>query len=1041
MITQINNKAAKDLDISSFAGFNETEVKQLQKSFDDLFATMGKGKNSAAVISNGIDTIIKSLGTLSGPKLESLRRIAEKTLDQTKKSLDDAKAADKKATDEAKRNLKARQDDLEKFERQMTQTFNPAKFSEYEVLIKKAFSKPQSKESLVEELVAIKKQAQEAGEAFSEFVDKEVEVQRKGGGNIFGISFEGMNQVLASQIENSISSALSLVNQALTSGVGREDAVAIGQQIGSTIGATIGAAVTGGSAAGASAGSFIGSIIGQVDGTIVASFGKDSSGTKARKAVDKYFADLFNGDRLTVVVEGELKKISDLQFQGNENLTAGITPELDTIGMAFEEMLGVTEEYSGRIASVLLGNIGDSLSNLQALVMATGKSFEDFGNVMFEAFFKGSISLEELVNGLEELEKIFEIGIPDKLGDIDGAIERFKNALEGAESPRVLFNTLRGIGQEAKEAGKSLEDIAPKLAAAFGIGAENVTKFIEAMRKSGLDSIDAFLAAGNEKLASFALNVKEIAAGGDPTHTAVTAPQNSITSAPNFTPTPSAPTKKASSGLSDAQKRLQDLQQQTIKLVTASDSYAKIMDKVTAKTINAKNAGNQINELYREQFKVLDKVQKAQDAYDKALSSGKKGEALGKLAKQLNEAELAADKFAKSLEKSTRVDLSGITALIRDANTLGTVMGTIGITSEDSMDVLVQGFLRGKLSLSEFNEKMAQTKDLLGQGIPGAVGAVAQAFSNLQKDGTKGGIFSVDDFKDIFAEEEELFKQVSGPERQKQLKILTDSFNEARDALQSGLGNGASADEVKKLNNNFQDAQKSLSDFNSTEVKAGLEDLRAELKKTFDPQQVDILFKGMAESGLSTFDEFKNAGNDVVAGILGSLQNLGFQFAETTQSNTKNLLDEYDKANKAANDGKDILDLQLKTLGDILTQAKGLPSTYSDSNEALSKLQSPFTKLSSDFDTLLQQMTTFKTTSYDKKIILNVELKPKDSQVQSILDLYVNNGGGSSNANTGSPGLTQKQQTRLTFLQRKVEKGTASKGDKAEIKRLQGMAA
>ena len=109
--------------------------------------------------------------------------------------------------------------------------------------------------------------------------------------------------------------------------------------------------------------------------------------------------------------------------------------------------------------------------------------------------------------------------------------------------------------------------------------------------------------------------------------------------------------------------------------------------------------------------------------------------------------------------------------LIRSQNTLGLVARQIGVSLEKNVDILVKGFLQGRLSIKQVNDEINKTKELLGPGIPNSVGAVTDAFQNLIDAGTKGGQFSVDAFTDIFAEFREKFNKEGSAFRETQQTV------------------------------------------------------------------------------------------------------------------------------------------------------------------------------------------------------------------------------------------------------------------------------
>lgn len=895
-------------------------------------------------------------------------------------------------------------------------------------------------------------------------------------GGFFGFDIGESSKELADALSSSISQALSLASKAVEGGVGREDAAAIGSAIGTVIGAAIGSYF---GPAGTAAGAGVGSVAGGIFGQIAAQFGKDGAGTQARKAVDKWFGELFDADRLTVIVDGQLTRIRDLVFNqagrdrgglggasigggaasGNNALTipgalagglgsnqnnfnseqnaaflnqqaAQIQGSFNAVGAAMEQLLGVTDELAGQIGQTLANNIGANLENLQVLIQSTGKTFQEFGDALFQSFFNGNLSLEELLLNMASLNDLFTAGLPG-VGQVAAAVDNFNIALQDGKGSRVLIDSLRDIGAETQELGKDLGAAAQSIAAGLGLGAEKVTLLLQAMKLAGINSIQELVDASNIKLATLAGNIKQVTAGGDPTNTPISDPTAGITPASNFGDATRAALSRGGSGSSartatqskaeqERKRALEALRSETLKTVTASTAYAKILDQLNAGTITAKKAGDELQKLYQTEFKVLKTLREAQEAYNKALEKGVKGKELADLAAGLKRAETAAGKLTDKLNPKTGkfIDLSGLNNIILDLNSLGVVTRAVGGSIEQTVDTLVQGFLRGKLSIEEVNKQITATKDILGKGIPGAIGAVDAAFANLQKGGNKGGLFSVDAFRDIFTEFEELFGKNAGPARQKQFKILTDSYNAARDALQQGIDAGDTPERIADLQKAFRNADASLQDFNKTVPKAGLEDLREQLKKTFSGKDVDAFFRALQESGLSTFDEFANAGNEAVIGILGNLKDLGFSFAAETDANITRINTTLDAAIVKQAEGLDLLKAELTTISTFINTAAGLPAFITGLND-------PLKQVAEQFGNLLVDMALLTGRDHNVDVILNVRTRAADQATQDILDRTFGDGTGTSDGGSEGPGtghkLNKKQRAEFDLLRRKAK--------------------
>lgn len=253
-------------------------------------------------------------------------------------------------------------------------------------------------------------------------------------------------------------------------------------------------------------------------GNIVESiFGGEDAGTTARKAADKFFADAFDANRLQVIIDGQLKEISDLVFKGDSlfggdvdftdgtfsNFLASLPGEAQAafngVGLAFEELLGIGEDVGGQLAAVFANNVGGSLNNLQLLVQATGKSFEELKGFVVEAFLDGKISALEAQTALNGLAQVAQKGIPDAIGATVQAFDNLKGA--GVKGGRALIDALQDIGYEAKELGlKDFPALQAQLAASGKFTQQEIEQLFQALRDNGIDSIEELTSATNEQL-------------------------------------------------------------------------------------------------------------------------------------------------------------------------------------------------------------------------------------------------------------------------------------------------------------------------------------------------------------------------------------------------------------------------------------------------------------------------------------------------------------------------------------------------------------
>lgn len=727
------------------------------------------------------------------------------------------------------------------------------------------------------------------------------------------VQFDGIADETASVIGDSLITAFQTGLDLLATAIsgGQIDTGQLVSNLSSTVGTIIGASF--GGPAGAQIGQIAGSFVGTVVNGLIEHFNSDTPGTTARKAADKFFADVFDANRLAIVVGDQLKQVTDLVFKGDTpfggnadfasggfddfltTLPANVQAGLKGVGAAFEELLGIGEDVAGQLAAVIANNIGGELNNLQLLVEATGKSFDELHNAVVEAFLDGKLSIEEAQIALEGLQQVSEAGIPGAIGDIAQAFRNLQASAATGKGSRALVDAIRDIGIEAQEVGvRDLPTLANRLINVFGFSAQQVSQFFEAMKASGINSIQELANASTEVAIATAANFQAIQEGREPTATPVV-------SAATSTPSSGGGFSGGgvSRGKSDAQQKAEQrrkqqeqerkkLIQEALKLSQASEAYRKIIDDLNAGLLTQQTASAKLNEIYADTHSLLKQLKDAQDKYNAALQ---KGNATSAQAKAVIELQTALDKLSEKAKKiSESINLDFLKDFSNNLNIIGLAATELGISLEDTEEKIVNAFKAGKLSIAEANKELEKARDLLTAGIPGASGATKEAFENLLKGGVKGGAFSIDAFKDIFAEAQEKFLKGLSPARSQQFKDLTADFEGLKQALNDALSGGPQAGEsrsdfdarIERLTKRFQGARKALDDFYETVPKIGLEDLRTILLQDIDPNLVQEFFTALSDSGLNSFDDLANASDSAILGILNKLGELSFPFQETS---------------------------------------------------------------------------------------------------------------------------------------------------------------
>lgn len=221
----------------------------------------------------------------------------------------------------------------------------------------------------------------------------------------------------------------------------------------------------------------------------------DSASTTARKQVDKFFADILKPANLSLVINGQLKKVSDLVFSGNQkgglfaSLPEATQSAFSTVGQAFEGLLGIGTDVSTSLGNVFANNLGGSLNNLQILIATSGQSFETLKESVIDSFNTQKLSFLEAETALQGIRKVAEKGIPDGIGLTIEAFQNLENA--GVKGGAVSVDALKDLGSEAKELGlKTIPDLANNLQKSGRLNADSIKLLFDALSKYGVRSLE-----------------------------------------------------------------------------------------------------------------------------------------------------------------------------------------------------------------------------------------------------------------------------------------------------------------------------------------------------------------------------------------------------------------------------------------------------------------------------------------------------------------------------------------------------------------------
>jgi hypothetical protein len=850
-------------------------------------------------------------------------------------------------------------------------------------------------------------------------------------GAFFGFDLgESFNDATEAALAGQVQDFLAAAMQAGVDGFAREDVPQIAAGLGALIGGGLAAYFSGGNptitAAGAQAGAFIGSAF----APLLEPFGKDLDGTRQRKNIDRYFSDLFDEGRLSVVIQGQLTgaideatgeairsaqpqfaRIANLVFEGFTNfggdvefggedfsnyfntLSSSIQNSFNGIGIALGTLQGISAEQARLIGTALANNIGGSLQNLQVLVQQTGETFEDLSKAILKAFRDSQLTAEEAYNALVQLQNIYAEGIPGAIGDFEQAIDNLNTSLENNQPGQYALDSLRDIGSEGQEAAASFESVISSLGQTFNFTAQQQTRLFEALRLSGITSLQQLAKASDEQLITLLRNIQAIRENAE-------APLAAAPVLPSTAPS-GAGRSRGKNPAEIAADLLKKQREEARKLTQDSQEYLKIIEKINAGQLSNVQAGKEIKQINAEILQLI----KDRDATEKKLNAeldkGTKGNAktIAELSAALQKLEERLGKVKEKAAENKReykdLNISAVIPLIRSQNTLGLVARQIGVDLKTNVDILVKGFLQGRMSIKQVNDEINKTKELLGPGIPNSVGAVTDAFQNLIDAGTEGGSFSTDAFTDIFAEFREKFVKEGSAFQQAQRKILNDNLDSARQALLTAVGPEATEAARKALDL----AKKAVEDFKNTPVAPDLSDLRDQLRNSFNPEDVEKFFQALDESGLKSFEELEGASAEAIIGILGRLEELGFSFNETSEE-ARGVNEELRNAETAANAGLDPLQKAIDLVTSFNNAAGLLPPVFNSTTEAIGGMEGPLANIKDKIADTIELLGRLGGQTFTNDIVFNIRTTGEQGG-KGLVDLVFGDGSDAS-SDTGN---------------------------------------
>ena len=479
---------------------SKQEITKLAAAFEVLDKTVKESGLGQSQFAGALELVKKHLDAQNATLPETVTETKKTTSasEELKKKLQEL-ALQHNDTGEATSKAKEKLTEYEKAQKEVRETIShllgndglPALRLQFEQVFQDRYVK--APEYMAQQLESMADEALKAGASISAIKDAlekaanagsdTPKTKGSGGKPLAEILFpdlDGEAQGIAQQIISTITSALAQVGQAILSG----DVLHSSDwaNITSSMASSIADAVVPGTGP-------IADLL--VDSLFSAFSDSDSAGTKARKQADAFFADIFNADRLSVVIDGQLTRISDLVFKGNQDsgifsaLPAAAQQAYQGVGAAFESILGITSDLGVNVAAVLANNLGGSLNNLGVLLQTTGKSAEELGNAIVDSALNGEMSFLDAQSALDGVAKAMEKGIPDAVGAVSTAFDNLKAS--SAQGGRFSVDALRDIGHEALELhAHTIPEAIEALASTGKYTVEELEKFRKAAEAFGI---------------------------------------------------------------------------------------------------------------------------------------------------------------------------------------------------------------------------------------------------------------------------------------------------------------------------------------------------------------------------------------------------------------------------------------------------------------------------------------------------------------------------------------------------------------------------
>ena len=336
-------------------------------------------------------------------------------------------------------------------------------------------------------------------------------------GDLIGVGIsEGLDRALTDGLTNtlqglangeSIRSQLDQLGATAGAGIGGAIGGPLGAQIGQTLGAAMGEQLKkiGTNSRDSIAGITNILTTGGIDlglGSAVAdAFFGEHFETTARNNFEDFLEEI-TGDNFLVREGTDFGSgLFDDFLQNLQETAPEIGAAFSAAGAGFASLIENLD--AGQAAAILSENLGGSIFELKALLDTAGISVEQLRESIIQMALDGSSSFAEAAGQLAGLGALAEEGIPGQIGATTEAI----NELFSASSNRVAVAALEALGDEAVEAGISLDQALANAAAAGTLPAEQIQALADAIAATGVSASE--LADGNlERLIQVLANVE-----------------------------------------------------------------------------------------------------------------------------------------------------------------------------------------------------------------------------------------------------------------------------------------------------------------------------------------------------------------------------------------------------------------------------------------------------------------------------------------------------------------------------------------------------